>query len=138
MPRKILVAILAIALCSMLSFPATARRLGRAVIVDSAFTVGAGDARYWEFRVGRNGANVSGRFRAEGGSRNDIKCLILDRDSFENWRNGHTVRTYYNSGQITVASINVNLGEGDYVLVFSNTFSSVSNKAVTARVEMQW
>jgi hypothetical protein len=132
-----LVAILVLAHCSMLSVPATARSFGRTVIVDSAFTVRAGDARYWEFSVSKNGANVSGRFRAEGGGGNDIICLILDRDSFENWRNGHTVNTYYNSGKITVANINVNLGEGNYVLVFSNTFSSVSNKAVTARVEMQ-
>jgi hypothetical protein len=74
-----------------------------------SFTVKAGDAKYWNFQVGTAGANVVGRFRAEGGSGNDIRCLILDSDSFENWRNGHKVRTYYNSERITVANINVNL-----------------------------
>jgi hypothetical protein len=125
-------------LCSIVILPATAHSAGGAVIVNTAFTVKAGDARYWNFRVGRYGANVVGRFRAEGGSGNDIKCLILDGDSFENWRNGHTVNTYYNSGKITVANINLRLGPGDYILVFDNTFSSVSNKAVTANVELQW
>ena len=58
--------------------------------------------------------------------------------SFENWRNGHGVRTYYNSEKITVANININLPQGEYVLVFDNTFSGLSNKAVTANVEMRW
>jgi hypothetical protein len=108
------------------------------VIVNTAFTVKAGDAKYWNFHVGSDGANVVGRFRAEGGSGNDIKCLILDADSFENWRNGHRVRTYYNSEKITVANINVNLPQGEYVLVFDNTYSVLTNKAVTANVEMTW
>jgi len=136
--RKSLPAILAVAFCSILTFPATAFNPEKAVIVNTAFTVKALDAKYWTFSVGRNGGNVVGRFRAEGGSGNDIRCLILDGDSFENWRNGHHVRTYYNSDKITVANINVKLGAGDYVLVFDNTFSNVSNKAVTANVEIQW
>jgi hypothetical protein len=108
------------------------------VIVNTAFTVKAGDAKYWNCHVGSDGANVVGRFRAEGGSGNDITCLILDADSFENWRNGHRVRTYYNSEKITVANINVNLPQGEYVLVFDNTYSVLTNKAVTANVEMTW
>jgi hypothetical protein len=100
--------------------------------------VKAGDVKYWDFRIGSNGANVVGRFRLEVGSGNDIKCLILDADSFENWRNGHTVRTYYNSERITGANINAKLPEGHYVLVFDNSFSSLSNKAATANVEMRW
>jgi hypothetical protein len=135
MLRKLSAVTLVALLCSAWTL---ALSPGRAVIVNTAFTVKAGDAKYWNFTVGSNGANVVGRFRAEGGGGNDIKCLILDADSFENWRNGHPVRTYYNSEKITVASINVGLGEGTYTLVSDNTFSSVSNKAVTANVEMQW
>jgi hypothetical protein len=122
----------------LFSFSATASPLGRAVIVNTAFTVKAGDAKYWNFQVGTAGANVVGRFRAEGGSGNDIRCLILDSDSFENWRNGHKVRTYYNSERITVANISVNLPQGEYVLVFDNTYSVLTNKAVTANVEARW
>jgi hypothetical protein len=138
MARRLFTATLAIAYCLILILPVTAHSPGRAVIVNTAFTVKAGDAKYWTFRVGSEGANVVGRFRAEGGSGNDIRCLILDGDSFENWRNGHKVRTYYNSDKITVANINVRLGEGEYVLVFDNTFSAISPKAVTANVELRW
>ena len=138
MPRKLLTAFLTFTLITILNLSAIANPFGRVVIVNTAFTVKAGDAKYWTFGVGNDGANVIGRFRAEGGSGNDIKCLILDADSFENWRNGHRVRTYYNSEKITVANVNVNLPEGEYVLVFDNTFSGLSNKAVTANVEMRW
>ena len=138
MPRKLLTAFLTFTLVTILNMFAIANPFERAVIVNTAFTVKAGDAKYWTFRVGSDGANVVGRFRAEGGSGNDIKCLIVDADSFENWRNGHRVKTYYNSEKITVANININLPQGEYVLVFDNTFSGLSNKAVTANVEMRW
>jgi hypothetical protein len=138
MPRRLLTAYLTLTLVAVFHLSGAANPLGRAVIVNTAFTVKAGDAKYWSFQIGSSGANVLGRFRAEGGSGNDIKCLILDADSFENWRNGHRVRTYYNSEKITVANINVNLPEGDYLIVFDNTFSGLSNKAVTANVEMRW
>lgn len=138
MPRKLWTALLTFTLVTILNLSAIGSSFGRAAIVNTAFTVKAGDAKYWTFRVGSDGANVVGRFRAEGGSGNDIKCLILDADSFENWRNGHKVRTYYNSEKITVANININLPQGEYVLVFDNTFSGLSNKAVTANVEMRW
>ena len=138
MPRRLWNACLALTLVGVMQLSAVANTYGRFVIVNTAFTVKAGDAKYWNFRVGSDGANVVGRFRAEGGNGNDIRCLILDPDSFENWRNGHSVRTYYNSEKITVANINVRLAEGDYVLVFDNTYSVLTNKAVTADVEMRW
>lgn len=137
MPRKLWSIYLTLTLVLLFS-SATANPLGRVEIVNTAFTVKAGDAKYWNFRVESAGVNVVGRFRAEGGSGNDIKCLILDADGFENWRNGHKVRTYYNSERITVANINVTLPQGEYVLVFDNTYSVLTNKAVTANVEMIW
>jgi hypothetical protein len=138
MPRNLWIAFLTFTLVTILNLSAIANPFGRAVIVNTAFTVKAGDAKFWTFRVGSDGASVVGRFRAEGGGGNDIKCLVLDADSFENWRNGHRVKTYYNSEKITVANINVNLPQGEYVLVFDNTYSVLTNKAVTANVEMRW
>ena len=138
MPRKLWTTYLALTVVVLFSLSVNASPLGRAAIVNTAFTFKAGDAKYWNFQVGSAGTNVVGRFRAEGGSGNDIKCLILDADSFENWRNGHRVKTYYNSEKITVANVNVNLPPGEYVLVFDNTYSILTNKAVTANVEMRW
>jgi hypothetical protein len=127
-----------IAICIIILAAASAYSSDSQVIVNTAFTVGAGGAKYWPFYVGSSGANVVGRFRAEGGSGNDIKCLILDSDSFENWHNGHTVRTYYSSGKLTVDNINIFLGQGNYILIFDNTFSPMTSKAVTATIEMRW
>lgn len=109
----------------------------RAGIVTEPFTVEPGHFRYFLFTVGDR-ATVAGRFRAQGGSGNDVEVYILDEDGFENYRNGHRVQTYYNSGRVTVGTINVTLGAGSYYLVFNNSFSTVSNKAVSARVELQY
>jgi hypothetical protein len=109
----------------------------RVGIVTEPFTVEPGHYRYFPFTV-EDRATVAGRFRAQGGSGNDIEVYILDEDGFENYRNGHRVQTYYNSGRVTVGTINVALGSGSYYLVFNNSFSTVSNKAVNARVELQY
>lgn len=108
----------------------------RAGIVAEPFTVEPGHYRYYPFTVGDR-ATVAGRFRAQGGSGNDVEVFILDEDGFENYKNGHRVQTYYNSGRVTVGTINVTLGSGRYYLVFNNSFSTVSNKAVNARIELQ-
>ncbi|MDQ1593234.1 MAG: hypothetical protein QOG71_3861 [Pyrinomonadaceae bacterium] len=136
--KHLKIGILFFTLCSLISLPVTAYSPGRYEIVNTAFTVGAGKAKYFNFRVTGNRVDVQGRFRAEGGSGNDIKVLILDSDGFENWRNGHQTSTYYNSGKRTVGNITAQLGPGDYVLVYDNTFSAMSNKAITTNAEVQW
>jgi len=73
---------------------------------------------------------VAAKFRARGGSGNDIEVFILDEDGFENWRNGHRAPTFYISGRVTVGRFDVRLRPGKYFLVMSNTFSAVSNKVV--------
>ena len=107
-------------------------------IVTEAFTIDAGKYAWFRFGVPSNGGNVVGRFRASGGSGNDVEVYILDEDGFENFKNGHRVRTFYNSGRVTVANINVSLSSGAYYLIFSNTFSGVSNKAVNGRVSLRY
>jgi hypothetical protein len=104
--------------------------------VPEAFTVPAGKYKYFGTTISTRSecAQIAGRFHAEGGSGNDIEVFILDGDQFENWRNGHSTPTYYNSGRVTVGKINVCLPSGTYNIIFSNTFSSVSNKAITADI----
>lgn len=102
-------------------------------VVNTAFTVAAGQHRVWTFDVYARGARVRGRFRAES----DIECYIMDEDAYENFRTHHVSSTYYNSGRVTVANINVLLSEGRYYLVFSNGYSIISNKAVTANVYIE-
>jgi hypothetical protein len=82
---------------------------------------------------------VVGYFAASGGSGNDIEVAILDDITFTNWINGHQGTSLYNSGKITVAEIDVSITtSGKYHLVFSNTFSIVSSKNVSARVDLNW
>jgi uncharacterized protein YgiM (DUF1202 family) len=81
-------------------------------------------------------STITGRFRVQGGSNNDIEVYVFDSDGLENWKNGNRASTYYNSGRLTVASINQILGRGNYFLVFNNGFSIVSNKVVEANISI--
>ncbi|HEU4593943.1 MAG TPA: hypothetical protein VFS10_02160 [Pyrinomonadaceae bacterium] len=97
---------------------------------EKTYVVDAGGYTWLEWNFDRM-TRVAAKFRARGGSRNDIEVFILDEDGFENWRNGHRVGTYYNSGRITVGRFDVNLRPGKYFLVMNNKFSAVSNKVVS-------
>jgi hypothetical protein len=60
MPRRLLTTCLTLTLFTVFHLSAVANPFGRAVIVNSAFAVKAGDAKYWNFRVGSYGASVEG------------------------------------------------------------------------------
>ena len=104
-------------------------------LTEAAFTVSPGNYLFYKFSAAER-SRVTGRFRASGGSGNDIEVLILDGDQFENWKNRHSTPTYYNSEKVTVGSIDVTLREGTYYLIFSNKFSAISNKAITADIKL--
>jgi hypothetical protein len=105
-------------------------------IASGAFTVGARTYVYYDFMVDQSWRKVrlNGRFQAQGGWGNDITVLLTDEDGFTNWQNGHNARVWYNSGKVTIGTINVTLPPGHYYLVFSNTFALISNKAVNATI----
>jgi hypothetical protein len=96
---------------------------------EKSYVVDAGSYSWLEWNFDKQ-TRVTAKFRARGGSGNDIEVFILDEDGFENWRNGHRVATYYNSSRITVGRFDLNLRPGKYFLVMSNKFSAVSNKVV--------
>jgi hypothetical protein len=103
-------------------------------LTSSSFTVGA-QSKYFQFQS--SGQHVFGHFKAEGGSGNDIKVFILDEDGFANWQNKHSAKMYYDSGKVTAGKIDVRLKPGTYYLVFDNTFSVLSNKAITSDIQIQ-
>ena len=92
---------------------------------------------YKYIQFSSNGSHVSGRFQAQGGSGNDIQVFIFDADGFENWKNHHSASTYYNSGKVTVGTIDAQLGSGTYFLVFDNSFSLLSNKAISSDIKIR-
>lgn len=107
------------------------------VFLDTTVVVEPGKARYFSLKsIKRNGVRVEGHFRARGGSRNDIIVYIFDDIGLENHMNGNRAETYYNSGRVTVGKIDVNLKPGNYHLVFDNSFSTFSNKAVQTFIEL--
>lgn len=100
------------------------------VAAERAITVKAGGYTWFDYSFNQP-TTLKGRFRAQGGGRNDIEVYIMDDDNFENWKNGNQANTYYNSGRVTVANFNVTLPKGNYHLVFNNKFSVITPKAVT-------
>jgi len=102
-------------------------------LVNGLLTINGGGYQWYQFTVpsGASDIQVSGSFTASGGSGNDIRIYILDSTSFVNWKNGHSVGTYYNSGQMTTGTISATLPSGEtYYLVYDNTFSLFSQKNV--------
>lgn len=96
-----------------------------------AFTIAAGDYLASPINVVESSFRYTCRFRAQGGSRNDIEIYIMDAENFENWRNGNSADTYYNSGRKTVGHWDLTLKKGSYVQVFNNRWALVTPKAVT-------
>jgi uncharacterized protein YgiM (DUF1202 family) len=105
-------------------------------IISSSVVVPPGKFYTVPFSITSFESTITGRFRVQGGSNNDIEVYIFDSDGLENWKNGNRASTYYNSGRVTVASINRILSRGNYSLVFNNGFSIVSNKVVEANISI--
>jgi hypothetical protein len=111
-------------------------------IVNGLITVNAGEYEYYQFYVppGATNVHVRGSFTASGGSGNDIAVLIMDSTEFSNWQNGHQAGAYYDTSQLTTSSFDVPLpsGSGTYVLVYSNTFSFISQKNVNTQANLSY
>lgn len=84
-------------------------------------------------------AYLGGYFEAEGGSGNDIDVMLVDSDGLMNLRNGHSASVFYNSGKVTIDHPRVGpLPPGLYYVIFSNTFSIFTNKAVQNHLEIDY
>lgn len=105
-------------------------------IVDGTISVPALDDAHYSFSI-ENYATLTGDFTASGGSGNDIQVLLMGKDDYINWKNGHEFRFYYDSGKITVGEINVYLNPGNYYLVFSNRFGLLFGKKVDAHIKLK-
>lgn len=75
---------------------------------------------------------LHGNFTASGGLSNDVEAFVMTEDDFVNWQNGHSAKTFYNSGKVTVGTINLNLpaDAGTYYLIFSNRSSLLTQRNV--------
>jgi hypothetical protein len=88
------------------------------------------------FTVPRDGARITGRFRAISGD--NIMVHILDTDGYTNFEHRNPFRSYYDSGKSAVGSIDMRMASGSYYLVFENSYSIISKKVVQAIVTMEY
>ena len=110
-------------------------------IINGSFVVAP--RTFKEFKVvvpsGARNARVEGTFSATG-ARNDIEVSLLEEHQFLNWQNQTKFTTTYDSGRVTAGKIRIDLPAeaATYVVVFSNRFSWLSNKAVVADLKLQY
>jgi hypothetical protein len=108
-------------------------------IVSGSFVVGPRTFTPYKFVVttGMGQPRLEGTFSAQG-ARNDIEVTVLDEAQFANWQNRDTFKAVYESGRVTDTKVELALPEtpATYYMVFSNRFSLMSNKAVTAQVQL--
>ncbi len=79
---------------------------------------------------------VHGRIETlSGGTNKDVEVFLFTADDFTNWRNNHSVTPIFRSGRQTVATLNTGVTQGgEYHLVVSNYFSTLSGKTVKGQV----
>lgn len=111
-------------------------------LINGVITIGAGQYYDIKFEVDTgtmHNAGVTGTFKASGGSGNDIEVLILNDSVFAKWITGHHEPTLYYSGKLTSSNISIAISNsGTYHLIFDNSFSLISSKEVTAKVNLVW
>jgi hypothetical protein len=103
-------------------------------LVNSSFTIGAGYYQVIPFRMNRAG-RVYGDFRANDSG--DVEVYVLDDYGLVNFKNRRPAQPLYNSGRVTTARVDAYLQPGQYYLVFSNTYSIITPKAVAARIFLE-
>ncbi len=113
-------------------------------VVNGLVSVPAGRYHNYPFSVpsGATSIIVNGTFSASG----DIDVLVADQPAYDlppqitvggKLPDSQIANHYYDSGQVTVGSLNMVLPRaGTYYLVFSNMFSSASSKNVESTVNL--
>lgn len=121
--------------------PASMLRPNSQQLVANEFTIKPAQYFYQSFTISNTlvHPHVVGGFRAAGGLGNDIQVVLAEKGEFENWANGHQARLLYSSGKTTNGRMDVAITEpGRYCLGFSNAFSLLSAKTISADIELQY
>lgn len=78
-----------------------------------------------------------GRFEARGGS-NDIEVLIIPAEEMSTFQNHGSLRAPLKTGYVGGRNFKTHLPPGDYYLIFNNQRSLLTNKLVTAYVQLRY
>ncbi len=81
---------------------------------------------------------LRGFFKAQGGSGNDVRMLVMRSVDYLNYKNGHPYRAIYDSGKLTAAEFRIALpAKEPYIVVLDNTFSLMTPKAVEVQAILE-
>jgi hypothetical protein len=86
----------------------------------------------WDATPSQPTCHVSGHIQVtEGGSR-DVEVSVMAGDDYQNYVNGHEAKAYFQTGQTTAVTLDLNISRaGPFVVAISNGFSLVSEKKVS-------
>ncbi len=98
-------------------------------IANSVYRVGSGTYTSIPFNMQCSGT-VTGEFSAQAALGDNIIIYVMDSTGFSQFQSGHSASTYYNSGKVASGTLNISLSTGQYYLVLSNTYSTISTKNV--------
>ncbi len=102
-------------------------------IVSGSFSVEESKSTDIKFTLTRD-SKVTGTFQASGGAGNDIHVYIFDEAAYTHWKGGGEAKVWYNSGRQAFGEVDISLPAGNYYIIFSNTFSVLTAKVVTASI----
>jgi hypothetical protein len=105
-----------------------------------ALAIQPGAYFYFEINVNTAWRNprLVGRFRAQGGSGDDVYVFVTNEDGLINYKNNHQFKVWYESGKVTSDTINAQLPPGKLYLVISNRFSTFAHKSVMMKFLLEY
>jgi predicted nucleic acid-binding Zn ribbon protein len=83
-------------------------------------------------------ARLVGRFKTQGGLRDDIYACVTDKDGLVNLKSGLAHTVWYESGRVTVDTINVSLPVGRSYFVLMNRYAWLTNRTVTFDLKVEY
>jgi hypothetical protein len=79
------------------------------------------------------GGRVVGSFKSDS----NIMVNIVNDENYQKLANQEGFRGYYSSGKIGASQINVTIPSGHFYVVFSNGYSIISTKHVSANLSLE-
>jgi hypothetical protein len=106
-------------------------------LVPESFSVESGQYYSAQFNVGEEGGRVAGSYRSDS----NIVAMIVSGEGLARIDKGDDLRSkdtyYYSGGKVASGQIDVELAPGTYYIVFSNQYSFLSTKKITANITLE-
>lgn len=85
----------------------------------------------WEPPQRQPNCRVSGHIEVTNGGSKDVVVLVMPKDDYQNYVNGHEAKVYFQTDKTSAVTLNVNTGQtAPLIVAISNGFSLLSDKTV--------